>query len=270
MFGHTYAIHSSWTAGVGPSKDMYDISNNPQFSLELKPGSGALWILLSRHITDIEDFRNNKEYITVLVYKNDGKKVYYPFDPLPYIDGVRINSPHYLCQTTVKDNTSRRMTLVVSQYEKSTTIYFTLRVYSTLPFTLKRIGDPFKYKQEITNAGWLGKTAGGCANNKATFGNNPRFQFTMESDCSVFVELKAPKQYQIGCDIICVVAGDPKSPRYFKMKQSGPYRSGFVVMTVELTAGTYDVVPSTFYPAHESPFFLTFRSTIPMKVARLQ
>ena len=33
--------------------------------------------------------QNNKEYITLLVYKNNGKRVYYPFDPPPYIDGVR-------------------------------------------------------------------------------------------------------------------------------------------------------------------------------------
>ena len=32
----------------------------------------------------------------MLVYKNDGQRVYYPYDPPPYIDGVRINSPHYL------------------------------------------------------------------------------------------------------------------------------------------------------------------------------
>ena len=270
LFAHTYAIHSSWIAGVGPAKDMYDISNNPQFSLELERGSGAMWILLSRHITDIEDFRNNKEYITVLVYKNDGKKVYYPFDPPPYIDGVRINSPHYLCQTTIKEETPRKLTLVVSQYEKSSTINFTLRVYSTLPFTLKKIGDPFKYQQEITNGCWKGKTAGGCANNKDTYSNNPRYQFTADSDCAVLVELKAPKEFQIGFDIVCVVAGDTKSPRYFKMKQSGLYRSGFVVMTVELTAGTYDVVPSTYYPGKESSFFMTVRSTVPIKLSRIQ
>ena len=76
LFAHTFGIHASWSGGQGPAKDMFDISNNPQFSLELnKSGSGAVWILLSRHITDIEDFRNNKEYITVVVYKNDGKKV---------------------------------------------------------------------------------------------------------------------------------------------------------------------------------------------------
>jgi len=34
--------------------------------------------VFSQHITDIDDFRENKEYITVLVYKNKGKRVYYP------------------------------------------------------------------------------------------------------------------------------------------------------------------------------------------------
>ena len=60
LFNHTYAMHQTWQAGVGPAKDMYDLSLNPQYSLEIGPGKGALWILLSRHITEIDDFKNNK------------------------------------------------------------------------------------------------------------------------------------------------------------------------------------------------------------------
>lgn len=60
LFKHTYAVHQTWQAGVGPVKDMYDLSLNPQYALEIGPGKGALWILLTRHITDIDDFKNNK------------------------------------------------------------------------------------------------------------------------------------------------------------------------------------------------------------------
>lgn len=68
-----------WKAGIGPVRDAYNIGDNPQFSLEVQSkGSGDIWILLTRHITDIVDFRQNQEYITVLIYHNDGKRVYYP------------------------------------------------------------------------------------------------------------------------------------------------------------------------------------------------
>lgn len=64
---------------MGPVRDAFNIGDNPQFSLEVQPNtSGTIWILLTRHITDIADFRQNQEYITVLVYRNAGKRVYYP------------------------------------------------------------------------------------------------------------------------------------------------------------------------------------------------
>lgn len=64
---------------MGPVKDLYTVGENPQFSLDVgTEASGAIWILLTRHITDIEDFRENKEFIALMVYKSNGKRVYYP------------------------------------------------------------------------------------------------------------------------------------------------------------------------------------------------
>lgn len=72
-------VFSEWKAGMGPTRDVYTIGANPQFELDISnEATGAVWILLTRHIMDIEDFKENREYITVLVYKNNGKRVYYP------------------------------------------------------------------------------------------------------------------------------------------------------------------------------------------------
>jgi len=263
LFTNSFVLHQLWRAGNGPAKDIYNIGENPQFSLEIRDCSngGAVWLLLSRHITDIQDFRDNKEYITLLVYKNNGKRVYYPFDPPPFIDGVRINSPHYLTKMVLpKGENIRRFSLVVSQFEKTATIYFSVRAYSNQPFTLEKMKNPFRNKKEITGK-WEGRTAGGCANNQDTWPNNPRFKLVVDSDSQIQIELKGPKVYQIGFDILTTSAKETGSPHYFKKKSSGIYRPGFVVTTLDVVAGTYDILPSTFKPGQESPFFLSVAST---------
>lgn len=104
---------SSWDGKQGPVKDVYSLANNPQYKLEVNcpQGGAAVWVLLTRHITDKvqktggeviatmqhshdsveimnlflishsflkDDFAQNREFITLVVYKSDGKKVYYP------------------------------------------------------------------------------------------------------------------------------------------------------------------------------------------------
>ena len=136
-------------------------------------------------------------------------------------------------QTVIDESMPRRYTLVISQYEKTATLHFTLRVYSTLPFSLKKIGDPYKFKKEFVGE-WSVKnqTAGGCANNRDTYQNNPRFQIEAEKECLILVELKGPKQYQVNvgqCDLIrqfaAIQALFGKALMYLTRLQSGPPRS---------------------------------------------
>ena len=98
--------------------------------------------------------------------------------------------------------------------------------------------------------------------------SKPRYQLQLDSPGQIHVQLKGPKQYQIGFDLLTVSASDKNSPQYFTKKSSGLYRSGFTVFTVEAVAGTYDIVPSTFSPAQEGPFFLLVASNSSFKLTK--
>lgn len=275
LFKYTYSTHQKWKAGSSPIKDSFNIGENPQYSLEVNsPHPSAVWVLLTRHITDKEDFAVNKEYITILVYKNEGQRVYYPYDPPPHIDGTRINSPHYLCKMIVDPKGTCRYTLVVAQYEKMNTIHYTLRVYSTCPFTLAKIGNPYTFQQEVTNGEWKGISAGGCGNHPATYKNNPVYQLQLNNfndDNNLLIDLKGPKQYQMGFDLVMISVNNQNSKNQFTRKSSGCYRSGFVILPLnDVPAGVYHIIPSTFLPGQEGPFFLKVQASCPIKLGRIQ
>uniref|UniRef100_A0A182QE17 Calpain catalytic domain-containing protein n=1 Tax=Anopheles farauti TaxID=69004 RepID=A0A182QE17_9DIPT len=271
LFQYTYCIHQSWSAGVGPTKDAYNVGDNPQFSLTVPAGRGSVWILLTRHITSIEDFRENHEYITVLVYNSNGRRVYYPTDPPPYIDGVRINSPHYLCKIRLDPGAERRYTLVVSQYEKTATIYYSLRAYSRTKFELKPLGPRYSTVENL-NGEWKGRTAGGCLNHPLTYKNNPLYRLHIgPADTSeLVIELRGPKVYQVGLDLTVVSLADETRTAPFVSQKTGVYRSGFCVLDLDaIPAGVYQVRPSTFLPEQESPFFLKVKSTTNVVIEKL-
>ncbi|TSK16117.1 Calpain-7 [Bagarius yarrelli] len=272
LFRESSCMHSSWDGKQGPVKDVYSLANNPQYKLEVQcpQGGAAVWVLLTRHITDKDDFAQNREFITLVVYKTDGRKVYYPSDPPPYIDGIRINSPHYLTKIKLTNPGTHTFTLVVSQYEKQTTIDYTLRVYSLCKFNFSKITSPFIHTKRV-NGQWKGISAGGCSNYKDTYKQNPIYQFNLDKSGPLLIELRGSRQYSVGFEVLTVspaveagVSGTPK-------RGSGDYRCGFCYMELEhVPAGIYNVIPTTFLPNQEGPFFLDFFSATPLRVSQLQ
>ncbi|XP_018612389.2 calpain-7 [Scleropages formosus] len=272
LFKESSCIHSSWDAKQGPMKDAYSLANNPQYKLEVHcpQGGAAVWVLLTRHITDKDDFAQNREFITLVVYKTDGKKVYYPMEPPPYIDGIRINSPHYLTKMKLTSAGTHTFTLVVSQYEKQNTINYTLRVYSGCKFTFSKIPTPFTHSKRV-NGQWKGASAGGCGNYKDSYKQNPIYQFNLEKSGPMLVELRGSRQYSVGFEVLTVSSvGDPGAAG-FQKKSSGDYRCGFCYLELDcIPAGIYNIIPTTFLPKQEGPFFLDFSTTCPVRVSQLQ
>lgn len=273
LFPFTTVYHSSWDACTGPVKDLYSMADNPQYSLSInnKTTATAVWILLTRHITKIDDFADNKEFITLIVY-DSGKKIYIPSDVKPISEGVRINSPHYLCQLVATKPGINNYTLVVAQYEKTKTIKYSLRVYSTAEAKLKPLTSPYTQSKTVQGE-WDKNTAGGCGNgsSKDTVKNNPTYEVTLLSasdENELFVELKAPKQYSVGFD---VRQASSTRTKFYEMKNSGAFRPGYTVLPLEdVPAGVYHVRLKTFIAGQTGPFILKIESTCGMNVKRIQ
>lgn len=159
---------------------------------------------------------------------------------------------------------------MVSQYEKQNTIHYTVRVYSACSFTFSKIPSPYTVSKQI-NGKWSGQSAGGCGNFQETHKNNPIYQFHIEKSGPLLIELRGPRQYSVGFEVVTVsVVGDP-GPHGFQRKSSGDYRCGFCYLELEsIPAGIYNIIPSTFLPKQEGPFFLDFNSVIPIKTTQLQ
>ncbi|XP_055985826.1 calpain-7 isoform X2 [Sorex fumeus] len=147
---------------------------------------------------------------------------------------------------------------------------FIIQVYSACSFTFSKIPSPYTLSKQI-NGKWSGHTAGGCGNYQETHKNNPIYQFHVEKTGPLLIELRGPRQYSVGFEIVTIsVAGDP-GPHGFQRKSSGDYRCGFCYLELEtIPAGIYNIIPSTFLPKQEGPFFLDFNSIIPIKMTQLQ
>lgn len=159
----------------------------------------------------------------------------------------------------------------MSQYEKTTTIYYTLRAYSRNPFEFKAIPSSFVGKQ-VVNGEWKGARAGGCQNHPETYRNNPKYRLKLgpKDYSNLVIELRGPKVYQVGFEIAVVSLDDANVTAPFVSKTTGSYRTGYCVMDLnDMPAGTYNLIPSTYLPGQEAPFILNIKATTNISIERV-
>lgn len=118
---------------------------------------------------------------------------------------------------------------------------------------------------------WTERTAGGCANHLQTYRSNPSYRLTIDGKnySYLFVELKGPKQFDIGFAVTIVKVNDEGVTAPFHTEITKPYRAGFIVMELEnIPSGVLQIIPSTFLPNQIGPYILTVKCSSQITLTR--
>ncbi|KAL5496731.1 hypothetical protein EMCRGX_G013080 [Ephydatia muelleri] len=246
MFKHKWKVHGVWAPGE-VEKDVYNISTNPQYTLKVQnmDQPATVWILLSRHITTKSDFANNEKFITIHVSnKTGGRKVYFPEQF--FVQGIKINTPHYLAKLENLPKGGSSYTVIVSQLESLSTIYFTLSVYSTCEFQCGPVPDPYAHSKQLQSKWLPGQSP-------------PNFLLVTSSFRSqVLVKVQAPKEIYVHIKLI----PSTQTPD-FRGADSGPARPGFTYLeAADVPKGSFTVTATTYkeVAGKAAPFFITLAS----------
>uniref|UniRef100_A0AAQ5Z317 Calpain catalytic domain-containing protein n=1 Tax=Amphiprion ocellaris TaxID=80972 RepID=A0AAQ5Z317_AMPOC len=267
LFKDSSCIHSSWDGKQGPVKDVYSLANNPQYKLEVQcpTGGAAVWVLLTRHITDKVDTHIWKILTNIMMFlefTSDPIRADIVVTHCDQMTHMSVCLPRMILHKTGSSS--------LSSFTRQMARRSTIQVYTGCKFTFSKIPNPFTHSKRI-NGQWKGVSAGGCGNYKDSYKHNPIYQINLERSGPLLIELRGSRQYSVGFEMVTVsTVGDP-GPAAFQKKTSGDYRCGFCYMEAEhVPAGIYNVIPTTFLPKQEGPFFLDFASTSPLKVSQLQ
>mmetsp|Transcript_17511 Transcript_17511/g.38275 ORF Transcript_17511/g.38275 Transcript_17511/m.38275 type:complete len:823 (-) Transcript_17511:4358-6826(-) len=289
LFETNLVVHKKWNLVDGaPKDDSIMVGSNPQYNLEVKvedrENKGVVWILLSRHVIDKRQVlsEDKGDFLTLNVYdRKHGKRVYYPEKAL--VRGTYSNNPHSLITFEVPPGV-HKYTLVVSLYEKTRAVNYTLSVYASvhcLNPVLRAIPETLAYTEKIIGD-WEEHSAGGCPRHP-TFQNNPQYTISFEKDCKFFhMRLLAYRESPVNirvfnkakdpnCQPSCSRRVDCADPK-IQVGNSMQYRKGFCILEQlehgeTFKAGVeYTIVVSCFEPDVLGRFFLHLEASVKFKV----
>lgn len=275
LFRYYEDHHFTWT--IPPISSPACFTHNPQFSISSVNG-GPVWVLLSRHFcTEERDVLrtpffgtttgNPLGFISLYLFGACGRRIHLGDNAIfrgPFVDSpqtlARLDIPPMECYTVVV----AQQGLPLPKYS------FTLSTYSREKFTVKHAVHPCPYSTTIPGA-WTSKTAGGNVG-AASYFSNPQFRISLSSSMDLILILETT-QLELAVHVKIVWAGGARVSTIAArdiLCESGDYRRGFAVADiVNVPAGTYTIICSTFEPGQEGCFTLRVESTLPCEVKPL-
>ena len=178
LFAFRTTLHATWPTEFGAEDDSFNVRDNPQYILTLSDQAvqkgATVWVLISRHVTKQEqEGADVSDFLTIHVHRNDRKKerIRYPGGSTCVYKGAYTNSSHVLVRYDAIGSQDKFLSLVLSQYQKTHDLSYTLSCYCTSPFEL---GKPTKDPEHIIEikSQWTRESAGGPPSSP-TFGMNP-------------------------------------------------------------------------------------------------
>ena len=271
LFRFRTTTHGFWPKSLD---DSFNVGENPQYVVALSDAAvqknATLWVQISRHVTKQEQTGEEAtDFLTVHIHRTSShkEKVWYPGKSGKCVlTGAYTNNPQVLVRYDISDPKDKYLVLVLSQYNRSRDLSYTLSCYCTENFSFGRVKTDLVHHRSIT--GILNPSAGPIGS--SAFKQNPMVALNIpESDAAVEFCLSVAKTialniivyrtHKYGDDLRGVCDAKPAV-------DSGNYRHGFVVSgRQKISAGSYVAVISSFDKGVSAPFSLETHSTRPIE-----
>jgi hypothetical protein len=296
LFAYRTSTHNFWPKEQGPSDDTFNCGENPQYVMALSHSAltkgASIWILVSRHVTKSEqEGCEVKDYLTVHLHRNDQTKerIWYPRSNRNVLTGAYTNNPHCLVRYDATDASDEYLSIVLSQYEKSHDLGYTLSCFCTEPFKLGPPAKELPFSRTVTSS-WTEATAGGPVGKKRFYRyvspvavrdnsvesysplpfdahySNPMYAIEVPEGGAVFqIQCMAPKTLAVN---VMLVPVDSYGQRATRIKSdppvdSGHYRHGFVVTARQrANPGPYALIVSSYSAGETATFRVKITTSV--------
>lgn len=274
LFRFQTTVHSFWAKNMGPLDDSFNVGENPQYVVSLSDAAikkhATLWVQISRHVTKQEqEGAESSDFLTVHIHRTSSpqERVWYPGKSGNCVlTGAYTNSPQVLVRYDIADPKDKNLVLVLSQYQRSDDLAYTLSCYCTESFSFGKLKSDLVQRRSIK--GMLNPSAGPIGS--FDYGKNPMVAINVPQSSGVTAEFCLSVTKTVALNILLYktqqYGDDLRGVQGKPVVDSGNYRHGFVVTgRQKIPAGSYVAVISSFDKNVSAPFSLDLYSTRPLE-----